>query len=75
MAGGLGQGQGQGEEMAEGGGQPVVRKEVVPPTEDEYLWMWKVRLPPTLCAGARLADSIVRLPQPELETTRRTFFL
>ncbi|KAH9935897.1 Brix-domain-containing protein [Epithele typhae] len=41
-------------EMKEGDDlRPVERKEVLPPTEDEYLWMWK----------------------PELETTRRTFFL
>ena len=32
-------------EMKDGGdtaGEPIVRKEIVPPTEDEYLWMWKV---------------------------------
>ncbi|KAL1941101.1 hypothetical protein VTO73DRAFT_7313 [Trametes versicolor] len=33
--------------------EPPKQKKVVPPTEDEYLWIWK----------------------PELETTRRTFFL
>ncbi|OSD03056.1 Brix-domain-containing protein [Trametes coccinea BRFM310] len=33
--------------------QEQKQKKVVPPTEDEYLWIWK----------------------PELETTRRTFFL
>ena len=31
-------------EMKEGDEEPIVRKEVVPPTEDEYLWMWKVGL-------------------------------
>ena len=31
------------EQEAVAGSQNYVRKEVVPPTEDEYLWMWKVR--------------------------------
>lgn len=30
------------EKEAANGSQEYVRKEVVPPTEDEYLWMWKV---------------------------------
>lgn len=33
--------------------QPSQRKNVAPPTQDEFIWQWK----------------------PELETTRRTFFL
>ncbi|RDX54304.1 Brix-domain-containing protein [Lentinus brumalis] len=41
------------EQEAANSSQNYPRKEVVPPTEDEYLWMWK----------------------PDLETTRRTFFL
>ncbi|RPD64360.1 Brix-domain-containing protein [Lentinus tigrinus ALCF2SS1-6] len=31
------------EQEAAGSSQDYARKEVVPPTEDEYLWMWKVR--------------------------------
>ncbi|KAI1796598.1 Brix-domain-containing protein [Ganoderma leucocontextum] len=42
-----------GQEMAVDEQPEPERKEVVPPTEDEFLWTWK----------------------PELETTRRTFFL
>ncbi|KAI0352351.1 Brix-domain-containing protein [Trametes cingulata] len=40
-------------EIAAAEAEEPKRKKVVPPTEDEYLWIWK----------------------PELETTRRTFFL
>ncbi|CDO77671.1 hypothetical protein BN946_scf184969.g22 [Trametes cinnabarina] len=43
----------QGEDEDEVKLQEAKQKKVVPPTEDEYLWIWK----------------------PELETTRRTFFL
>lgn len=45
-------------------------KQVLPPQEDEYQWKWKVRLIHLYC-------SILpkRYVQPELETTRRTFFL
>ncbi|KAI0741429.1 anticodon-binding protein [Daedaleopsis nitida] len=44
---------GEAEAQAQASSQDYMRKEVVPPTEDEFLWAWK----------------------PELETTRRTFFL
>ncbi|KAI0761923.1 Brix-domain-containing protein [Irpex lacteus] len=43
----------EGEYAEEMGEQEEQPKKVVPPKEDEYVWMWK----------------------PELETTRRTFFL
>ncbi len=33
------------EQEAANSSQNYPRKEVVPPTEDEYLWMWKVRDP------------------------------
>ncbi|KAI0763794.1 Brix-domain-containing protein [Trametes elegans] len=47
------QGAGEGDEEGTETPQLTTSKKVLPPTEDEYLWMWK----------------------PELETTRRTFFL
>ena len=45
---------------------------IVPPEHDEVIWAWKVRiasyfLPPI--------HNISFVEQPELETTRRTFFL
>ncbi|KAI8985560.1 Brix-domain-containing protein [Trametes punicea] len=49
-------GEAPSQEHTEGGdmnSEEPKQKKVVPPTEDEYLWIWK----------------------PELETTRRTFFL
>ncbi|KAI0629238.1 Brix-domain-containing protein [Trametes polyzona] len=50
---GANDGEREGEEGEASKPEPPKQKKVVPPTEDEYLWMWK----------------------PELETTRRTFFL
>ena len=48
----------------------LIHKEICPPTEDEYLWMWKV------CNLLFvLVLKVYVWPQPELETTRRTFFL
>jgi len=42
-----------------------------PPTVDEYQWQWKVSY-----LGSRLmSQRIEQIPQPQLETTRRTFFL
>jgi len=42
-----------------------------PPTVDEYQWQWKVSY-----LGSRLMlQRIEQMPQPQLETTRRTFFL
>ena len=42
-----------------------------PPTADEYQWQWKVS-----DLGSHLVPQrIDQTPQPQLETTRRTFFL
>lgn len=70
--------QGEDADMTDLGDSPVVSanpsKPVVPPKEDEYVWMWKV------CDCSRCASYLSLLTmtvsyQPELETTRRTFFL
>jgi len=45
---------------------------VVPPKQDEYLWQWKVRVQ---IPNIAFFHADVALCQPELETTRRTFFL
>jgi hypothetical protein len=42
-----------------------------PPTVDEYQWQWKVSGPSSRFTPCR----IDQMPQPKLETTRRTFFL
>lgn len=50
---------------------PQLKQKVVPPKQDEFLWAWKVFtivISPVTCFDATI-------PQPELETTRRTFFL
>ncbi|KAI0819674.1 Brix-domain-containing protein [Trametes gibbosa] len=49
----MGEVAGQEPDEEEDAQPPTPSQKVIPPTEDEYLWMWK----------------------PELETTRRTFFL
>ena len=46
-------------------------KKTKPPTVDEYQWQWKVG-DPGLHSARQCIDQI---PQPQLETTRRTFFL
>lgn len=47
------------------------KKKIKPPTIDEYQWQWKV--------GDRSSHFVPhrthQMPQPGLETTRRTFFL
>ena len=46
-------------------------KKTKPPTVDEYQWQWKVS-DPGLHSARQCID---QMPQPQLETTRRTFFL
>lgn len=58
------------DENGEGSSSSAPTK-VVPPKQDEYLWKWKV------CDAVDLLHELLANldPQPELETTRRTFFL
>lgn len=48
-------------------------KAIVPPKTDEFLWAWKVRFSSSMYM-LQLTEYLFR-EQPELETTRRTFFL
>ena len=43
----------------------------VPPKADEYEWVWKV----CFSCNSECSRLMVIIPQPELETSRRTFFL
>jgi ribosome production factor 1 len=43
----------------------------VPPKADEYEWVWKV----CFNCNSECSCLIIIIPQPELETSRRTFFL
>lgn len=47
-------------------------KQVVPPKQDEYVWMWKASV---ISPSTIFLLAYHRTEQPELETTRRTFFL
>ena len=64
--GGKDEGDGEDEEPT-----PKLGKKTKPPAVDEYQWQWKVSYP-TLLPAWQHAD---RISQPQLETTRRTFFL
>ena len=60
----------------ESGGSEVPTEAVkpsrkVPPKADEYEWVWKVC---PVC-DLKCSSLIISISQPELETSRRTFFL
>ena len=60
---------GDGEEHEDLESKP--KKKTKPPAVDEYQWQWKVSGP-----GSRLVwQYFDKISQPQLETTRRTFFL
>lgn len=48
----------------------VIRSRPTPPTHDEYIWQWKAS-----ASIFSLFAVVTDLLQPDLETTRRTFFL
>jgi hypothetical protein len=59
-----------------GSGSEVPVEEVepsrkVPPKADEYEWVWKV----CLVCDSKCSSLTNSISQPELETSRRTFFL
>ena len=62
---------GKGGDHEEHGDSEPNSKKTKPPTVDEYQWQWKVSDP---CSRlVRRGNN--ETPQPQLETTRRTFFL
>ncbi len=73
--------EGQKEKQSENGDETDAESEipaslpqlpkVVPPKQDEYIWQWKVRS----VIPASVIFLLISSQQPELETTRRTFFL
>lgn len=54
-----------------GSAEAVKPSKKVPPKADEYEWVWKVC---PVCDSKRLS-LMNSISQPELETSRRTFFL
>lgn len=65
-------GSGEVEDGEKGGEpEPEPRKRTKPPTVDEYQWEWKV----STLGLAFMSRRTDQIPQPQLETTRRTFFL
>jgi len=63
-------GKGEDDEDNDSETEPM-KKKTKPPAVDEYQWQWKVSDP-----GSRyVCRCIDETSQPQLETTRRTFFL
>lgn len=65
--------EGEAHDGTEGGQKETEQTTAKPPTEDEYQWIWKVQ---KCFYDFRTCTLSPFIPvQPELETTRRTFFL
>jgi len=62
---------GEGEDDGHGDSQTKPTQKAKPPTVDEYQWQWKVSDP----RSCHVWQCIDETAQPQLETTRRTFFL
>ena len=62
---------GEGEDDERGGLESKPMKKTKPPKVDEYQWQWKVSNP----GSGFVWWCINETSQPQLETTRRTFFL
>lgn len=62
---------GECEDGEHGDSETKPMKKTKPPTVDEYQWQWKVSHP----CSCHVWQCIDRTSQPQLETTRRTFFL